>query len=201
MSRHQKVQETMKHAIVTVAMAMAFAGTASAADEAVSRADFKAQQERIEADYKSAKEQCDGMKGNARDICMAQAKGKHEVVKAQLEARRDPGPRRDAEVREKQAEADYKVAREKCDDLPRGAKDACRRDAKATYEHAKGQAKVAHAAGGAGVNSGKALEERQPARDASTAAQYAAAQERCETLSPQARDNCMNEVRRKYGKL
>lgn len=192
----------MKHATITVAVAMALgAGTAVAAGSAMSKEEDKAHKERIEADYKAAKEQCDGMKDNARDVCMAQAKGKHEVVKAQLEARRDPGPRRDAEVRRKQAEADYKVAREKCDDLRRDAKDACRRDAKATYEHAKGQAKVAQAAGERGVNSGRTIEERRQARDASTDAQYAAGKERCETLSPQARDNCMNEVRRKYGKL
>lgn len=202
MSSHQDGRHTMKRAIITAALAMAFgAGTASAAGEAMSRQDYKAQQERIEADYKAAKEQCDGMKDNARDVCMAQAKGKHEVVKAQLEARRDPGPGRDAEVRKKQAEADYDVAREKCDDLQRDAKDACRKDAKATYEHAKRQAKVAQAAGDRGMNSGKSLEERQEARNASTDAQYAAGKERCETLSPQARDNCMNEVRKKYGKL
>lgn len=191
----------MKHAIITMALALAFgAGTAVAAGGAMSKDEHKAQQERIEADYNAAREQCDGMKGNAREICMAQAKGKHEVVKAQLEARRDPGPRRDAEVRKKQAEADYKVAREKCDDLQRDARDVCRRDAKATYEHAKEQAKVV-TAGERGAKSGKTLEERQQARDAPTDAQYTAAQERCETLSPQARDNCMNEARRKYGKL
>lgn len=192
----------MKRAIITAAVAMAFgAGTAAAAGEAMSRQDYEAQQERIEADYKAAREQCDRMKENAKDVCMAQAKGKHEVVKAQLEARRDPGPKRDAQVRKKQAEADYNVAREKCDDLPRDAKDACRKDAKATYEHAKGQAKVAQAAGERGMNSGKALAERQQARSTSTDAQYAAGKKRCETLSPQARDNCMNEVRKKFGKL
>lgn len=191
----------MKHAIITAALALAFAaGTAAAAGEAMSREEYKAQQERIEADYEAAREQCDGMKDNAKDVCMAQAKGKHEVVKAQLEARRDPGPKRDAEVRKKQVEADYKVARQKCGDLPRDARDACRGDAKATYEHAREQAKAAPGAGERGANSGKTFEERQQARDASTGAQYAAAQQRCETLSPQARDNCMNEVRKKYGK-
>lgn len=192
----------MKHAIITVAMAMAFgAGTAFAAGSAMSREAHQAQKERIEADYKAAKEQCEGMKGNARDVCMAQAKGKHEVVKAQLEARRDPDPGRDAQVRKKQAEADYNVAREKCDDLPRDARDVCRRDAKATYEHAKDQAKIARAAAERDVNSGHSAEQGQAARDASTDAQYAAAKERCETLSRQARDNCMSEARRKYSKL
>lgn len=192
----------MKQAIITVAMAMAFgAGPAVAASSAMSKEEHKAQQERIEADYKAAREQCDGMKANAKDVCMAQAKGKHEVVKAQLEARRDPGPERDAQVQKKQAEADYNVAREKCDDLRRDAKDACRKDAKATYEHAKSQAKVAQAASDRGANSGRSLEERQETRNAATDAQYAAAKERCETLSPQARDNCMNEVRKKFSKM
>lgn len=197
MSGHHQVRDTVKRAIVTVAVAMAFgAGTASAAGEAMSRQDYQAQQERIGADYQAAREQCDGMKGNARAVCMAQAKGKHEVVKAQLEARRDPGPRRDAQVRKKQAAADYDVARKKCDDLQRDAREACRKDAKATYEHARGQAKGERA-----MNSDQAPDGGQEARNASMDAQYAAARERCETLSRQAHDNCMNEVRKKFSRL
>lgn len=194
-------RHTMKHAIITLAMAMACgAGTALAADTAMSRQDHKAQKERNEADYKSARQQCEGMKGNARDVCVAQAKGKHEVVKAQLEARRDPGPKREAQVRRKQAEADYHVAREKCDDLSHGAKDACRQDAKATYEHAKDQAKVARAANGARP-AGTPPAEAAQVRGAAADSEFAAARERCETLASIARDNCMNEVRKKFGRM
>ena len=190
----------MKHAIITLAMTMAFgAGTALAADGAMSRQEHKAQKERIEADYKSAREECEGMKGNARDVCEAQAKGKHEVVKAQLEARRDPGPERDAQVRRKQAEADHRVAREKCDDLHHDARDTCRRDAKATYEHARDQAKVAGAAKASRPGSGKSPADPGQAR--STESEYAAARERCETLSSLARDNCMNEVRKRFSRM
>ena len=192
----------MKHAIVTVAVTMALgAGAAVAAGNNMSREDHQARKERIEADYKAARQQCDGMKGNAKDVCTAQAKGKHEVVKAQLEAQRDPGPKRDAHVRKKQAEADYNVARRKCDDLRHGAKDACRDDAKATYEHAKDQAKAAPAAGSKGVHLDQSQPDGRQARNTSTDTEYAAARERCATLSPQARDNCMNEVRKRFGKM
>lgn len=64
----------------------------------------------------------------------SQAKGKHEVVKAQLEARRDPGPRRDAQVRREQGEAGYNVAVEKCDDLRHDSRDACRKRARQLHE-------------------------------------------------------------------
>lgn len=192
----------MKHAIIAVAMTMAFgAGAAFAAGNAMSREDHQARKERIEADYKAARQQCDGMKGNAKDVCMAQAKGKNEVVKAQLEAQRDPGPKRDSHVQKKQAEADYNVARQKCDDLRHVARDACRNDAKATYEHAKDQAKVAPAAEGKGVRSDQSQRDGRQARNASTDTEYAAARERCGTLSPQARDNCMNEVRKRFSKM
>lgn len=136
----------MKHTIVSVAAALccASAGSAGAADHV--KID-KAAKDRIEAEYKIAKDHCREMKGNAQDICKVEAKGKYKVAKAELEAQADPSPRHQARLQKEKAEAAYQLAKEKCDDLNGNAKDACRKDAKAAFVSAKGDAKVTKDAG------------------------------------------------------
>jgi hypothetical protein len=127
----------MKYPFVSVAVALccAFAGSAGAADKI-----DKAAKDRVEADYKAAKDHCKDMKGNAQDICTVEAKGRYNVAKAELEAQADPSPRHQAKLQKEKAEAAYQVAKEKCDDLNGTAKDACRKDAKAAFASAKGNA-------------------------------------------------------------
>jgi hypothetical protein len=136
----------MKHTLLGLAIAMscAFAGSAGAAEH--TKID-KAQKDRIEADYKAAKDHCKDMKGNAKDICKVEAKGNYNVAKAQLEAQADPSPRHEAKVQKEKADAAYQLAKEKCDDLNGNAKDACRKDAKASFISAKGDAKATKIAG------------------------------------------------------
>lgn len=135
----------MKQTLIylTVALCFGFAGSAGAA---VSKID-KAQKDRIEADYKAAKDHCKDLKGNAKDICKVEAKGNYKVAKAELEAQAEPSPSHDARVKTEKAEAAYQLAKEKCDDLNGNAKDVCRKDAKAAFVKANGDAKVAKAAG------------------------------------------------------
>ena len=107
------------------------------------RSSAKSENDRISSEYKAAKERCDGLKGNAKDICMAEAKGAQKVAKAELEAQDKGTAKAQANVRVAKAEAEYNVAKEKCDDLKGNAKDVCKKDAKAAYTRAKGEAKVA----------------------------------------------------------
>jgi hypothetical protein len=128
---------------VALALCCAFAGSAGAADR------FKidrSAKDRIEAEYKIAKDHCKDLKDNARDICKVEAKGKYNVAKAELEVQADPSPRHQAKLQKEKADAAYQLAKEKCDDLNGNAKDACRKDAKAAFVSAKGDAKVSKAA-------------------------------------------------------
>jgi hypothetical protein len=136
----------MKHTLISVAVALC-CGFAGAAGSAESKAEYKAQKDRVEADYKAAKEQCKPLKGNAQDICTVQARGNYKVAKAELEAQHEPSPRHDAKVKTEKADAAYQLAKEKCDDLSGNAKDVCSRDAKAAFVGAKGDPKVSHTAG------------------------------------------------------
>jgi hypothetical protein len=190
----------MKQTVITLAVALCcgFAGSAGAA---MSKEEYKAQKDRVEADYKAAKEKCAPLKGNAQDICNTEAKGKHNVAKAELDAQQDPSPRKEAKVKTEKAEADYKLANQKCEDLSGNPKDVCKKDAKAAYETAKADVKATRTAQERGPDSAKAAGVARDSRDDKMDAQYSAAKERCDALAGQAKDNCMNDAKKKFGKM
>lgn len=86
----------------------------------------------IDARHKVAKERCDDLQGNQKDVCVKQAKADHDKAMASLKARQDIQEVRD-EAAEKKRDADYKVAKERCDTLAGSAKDACQASAKARF--------------------------------------------------------------------
>jgi hypothetical protein len=166
----------MKIHAVAAAVMLAFAGFASAqtttpADrpaardtaprtDTAPRSDRKvkdAEEERIEAAYKADKAKCDAMNGNAKDVCEKEAKGKEKVAKAELDAKANPSDRNTRKVQEAKAEAEYEVAKEKCDDMKGKDKDACQKDAKASHERAKSAMAKRDASAGATT-------ERRPAQ-------------------------------------
>lgn len=86
----------------------------------------------IDARYNVAKERCDDVQGNQKDVCTKQAKAERDKAMASLKARQDVQEVRD-EAAEKKRDADYKVARERCDTLAGSAKDACQASARARF--------------------------------------------------------------------
>lgn len=119
---------------------LAVSGATLAAD-AMSKDAYKAEKDKIDATYKAEKERCDALSGNKKDICQAEAKGHHEVAKAELDARNKATPAAQRDVAMKKADADYEVAKERCDDLSGNAKDVCMKDAKAARERARASVK------------------------------------------------------------
>ncbi|WP_041352940.1 hypothetical protein [Nitrosospira multiformis] len=102
---------------------------------------YTADKERIEREYKADKQRCDSLDGNAEDICEAEAKGREEVAKAELEDKYRPSKESRYEVRAAKAKADYRVAKERCDDLSGNVKDVCLEEAKAAQAAAIADAK------------------------------------------------------------
>ena len=122
-------------------MAMLAASLFAGSSFALTKNEYKVEKDRIEAAYKSAKAQCDKVSGNAEDVCEKQAKGNEKVAKAELENRYKPSERNAHKARVARADADYEVAKEKCDDLSGDAKSACKKDAKAAHTSAVKAAK------------------------------------------------------------
>jgi len=184
------------------AAGIAFAGTAGAADnKTMSRDAYKAQENRVEAQYKADKERCSSLTGNAKDVCQAEAKGNEKVAKAQLEAdyKNTDKARNDARVAK--ADADYDVAKEKCDDLSGNQKDVCVKEAKAAHAKAKADAKVAKVDHKVSANSAeKRADVRKEAREDTRDAQYKVAIEKCDVMSGAAKDQCVKDAKMHYGK-
>ena len=183
------------------AAGIAFAGAAGAANEkTMSRDAYKAEKDKIEAQYKAEKEKCAGQTGNAKDICQAEAKGHEKVAKAELEAHYKNTDRARYEAREAKAEADYDVAKEKCDDLSGNQKDVCVKEAKAAQTKAKADAKVARVSNNTGTmkTSAKTAEVRKDAAEDKRNAEYKVAKEKCDALSGDAKDKCVSEAKLKY---
>src|SRR5262245_39151776 len=107
--------------VMAVAAALGYSGFGLA----MSKEERKSEESRTSADYKTAKNRCDSLKGNAKDVCMAEADGVHKVAKADLDARDKGTPKAQMEARMARAEADYAVAKERCDDVAGNVKDVC----------------------------------------------------------------------------
>ena len=98
--------------------------------------------------------------------------------------------------------ADYKMHKEKCDALSGNAKDVCKKDAKA--EHVKGveMAKIAEAKAKPGDTAAEkraeVAEARKEGAEEMREANYKAAKERCDALSGDVKDKCVDDAKRKY---
>ena len=126
---------------IAAAITLAFS-TGALAAQGMSKDEYKAGNDRIAAEFKSAKAACDSLSANAKDVCMAEAKGKQKVAKAELEASNQPSDRTHYAVSIAKAQADYSVAKEKCDDKAAGDKKTCVKEAKAAEARAKADAKA-----------------------------------------------------------
>jgi hypothetical protein len=109
----------------------------------LTKEEASAEKARIEAEYKAERKGCDALSGNGKDVCVEQAKGKEKVALAELKYKQDNTPRNHDKVAEAKAEANYAVAKERCDDLAGDQKDICVKDAKAAKARAESEMKGA----------------------------------------------------------
>lgn len=179
------------------------AGLLATSAMAMTQPEYKAAKDKISADYKVSKKNCDAMKDNAKDICVKEAKGAEDVAKAELEAQYKPSDKATNKARVARADADYAVAKEKCDDQTGNAKDVCVKDAKAAHTTAKENAKVAKAeakpADNTAAKSADVAAVRKDAAAEKNEANYKAAKERCDAMSGDAKSKCVDDAKRMYG--
>ena len=87
---------------------------------------------KADAEYAVAKEKCDDKAGNDKKVCVKEAKAAETRAKADAKANLKTASADNAAAEDKR-EADYKVAKAKCDRLAGEAKEHCVDDAKARY--------------------------------------------------------------------
>ena len=180
----------MKLTNTTIALLTTVAWSVASAAATTSLSEYQVNMKSAETAYKSAKAACDSLQGNAKDVCIEEAKGREQVAKAEAEAAYRGTPKTQEEARVAQAEAVYRVAKEKCDYLAGNAKDVCVKEAHAAFVKAKADAKVARASGDA----------RQQAAEAKRDADYQVALEKCDSLAGAAKDSCVRNAKARLGR-
>jgi hypothetical protein len=173
----------------------AMAAGAANVPGAMTKPAYKAAGQRIDAQYKAEKAACKRVRGNSRDLCMLQAKAHQEIAQAQLEAQYKPSPEADRKAMDAKADADYALAKAKCDGLKDKAKDTCELQAKVRRDAARRLAVVQKVQK---LNALKDKDSRAP-RVETPAQHYAAQKAYCEIQGAE-RDSCLSELKRRYGK-
>ncbi len=95
----------------------------------------------IQQQHDSAMKKCDVLKNNAKKICEVEADGEKSIAEAQARVMDRDSPKNRLNLAETRADAEFEVAKARCDDQVGESKDTCRRNAKATRDKAKEQAK------------------------------------------------------------
>jgi len=154
-----------------------------------------------EAQYKVDKDACSTRSGNANDVCVAEANGKEKVAKADAEAAYKNTPKAREDMRDARAEANYNVAKQKCDALAGNPKDVCVKEADAVLVKAKADAKVDRVV--ADTRQDSATKQADANKDANADkrnADYKVAIEKCDALAAPAKDTCVGNAKVQYGK-
>jgi hypothetical protein len=198
-------------------LAIGLALSVGAMAQGMTKVQYETARTGVSAELKLARAACDSFSANAKDLCLAEASGKERVATAELDARLAPSEEASYKVRLARADAEYALAREKCDDLAGHAKDVCVKEAKAKAVTAKANAKahmrtaVAHDAAfsmtskAQDVADGKATQAQSRADEISAgarmdaareknAAAYTVAKEKCDALAGDAKGNCVKDA-------
>lgn len=194
-----------------IALAISLGFSAGAIAENLTKEQYKSLEQGIATEYKAAKARCDSFSGNAKDICVAEAKGKEKVGKAELEHKYRPTIKTRYDMHVANAEADYAVALEKCDDKAGNAKDVCLKEAKAAKIHAiadaDAQMKTSKAGAVADEKSESAsatanatgVEAHKDAEAAKRDADYKVAKEKCDALAGDTKERCIADAKARLG--
>jgi hypothetical protein len=165
---------------------LAFAGGGHAAGD---KAAYDSAKASAKSTYEAAKAKCDALKDNAKDICVAEAKAARTRTDEQAEAVYKNTPKARQHAIDEIAEADYKVAKERCDDRTGNDKDVCVKVAKAALTKAKADAKANRVSTDAKMDASKDKRE----------ADYKVAAEKCEAMTGDAKSACVKDAKAKYG--
>src|SRR5215470_1216872 len=186
--------------ILTGACATFFMLGAQAAQQ-TSKAEYDAAKAHADETYKVEKEKCNSFADHAKDLCLAEAKAHRMRDEAAAKAayKNTPGAWYDQQVAN--ADAEYLVAKEKCEAMNGNEKDVCVTQAKATRTKAIADAKAHRKASEAQGDANKeATDARRDAAEDKRDADYKVELQRCDNLSGDAKDTCVARAKRIFGK-
>jgi len=187
-------------ALLTGACAALFAVAAQAAPQ-TTKAEYEAAKAHAEETYKVAREKCNSLAAHAKDVCVAEAKAQRmrDEASAMAAYKNTPSAWYDQQV--KHADAEYLVAKEKCESLTGNEKDVCTTEAKAAHTKAVADAKARYKSSEAQSDANKqATEARKDAAEDKREANYKVELQRCDDLAGDAKEACVARAKRIFGK-
>lgn len=128
-------------AVAKVGLALASL-CAAATVMAMSDEEIRAETNRIAAQYSTAMAHCQTLQGNDKQVCVEDAKGSQRVAQAERDAKLLGDADHNYQVRIARADADYRVAKERCNEMRGDAVGICKIDAQAAYLKAQQDAQV-----------------------------------------------------------
>ncbi|MFZ6647367.1 hypothetical protein ACO0LO_16705 [Undibacterium sp. TJN25] len=170
--------------------AMGICSTAAFAATNEAKAAYKSAEDNADNEYKVSKAKCDGLAGNAKDVCSEESKLARTRIKAEAKANYENTPKAYTTAMTDIADAEYAVAKEKCDDKAGNAKDVCIKEAKAIKETSIANAKAGK----------KVADARNDAAKTKNDADYSVAIEKCDGLAGPSKDACVASAKAQYGK-
>ena len=175
--------------LLAAGTAFSFFINANAATDAAKNS-YKAATDTAVANYKAARAHCDSMTGNSKDVCIEEAKAARTRAKAEAEAQYKNTDKARADARKEIADADYDVAKAKCDSKKGNDKDVCMKEAKAAKVAATADAKADK----------KVSEARKDANQDKREAAYKVAREKCDSMAGQNKDACVADAKARFNK-
>jgi hypothetical protein len=195
-----------------IALAIGFAFGTGALAQGMSESDYKAAKDAIASEYKSTQARCASLSGNSNDICMARARGGESSARAELDATYRPGAKSRHDAQVAKAQADYAVAKERCDDVAGNTKDVCVKEAQAAQTIAKAAAKaqLKTSQANATANDKSTVAHRRADDEAAYAnreaaddkrdAQYGVAKQQCDAYAGNAKELCLDKAKASFAK-
>jgi osmotically-inducible protein OsmY len=185
----------MKTLIATLLATAAGASFAAAPTAALNHdpATYRNLTQKAESEYRTAAAKCDARSGNDKDICMAEARLARTRTEADALSKYNNTATGRARARSNVADAEYDLAKARCDAKSGADKDSCMDNAKSVHMAAVADAKADRAtgasAGGATASGGlvTGTDTRDPAK--------AAAVDKCAQMGVDAKTGCLVETK------
>ncbi len=194
--KREEMNKLFTGLIISLAASAMYAPLSFAADKG-DKAQYDVIVDRADAQYKTAKDNCKDLKDNAQDVCKKEAKLEQTRSTAEAKAQHEGTVKANSKALKDVADAEYDLAKEKCDDLDGNAKDVCVKEAKAEKEKTHADAEKNKEIAEKRVD---AAEARDGAEEDKMEADYKVAKEKCDALSGDQKDACQDAAKNKYDK-
>jgi hypothetical protein len=119
------------------ALAIAATAYAQTGQRTLSEQTQESAARQIEAEHKAALDRCATLRDNAVDVCRAEADGRRRVAEARLQLERRNTSENLQGLARAQANAQYRVENERCDNLQGEASKACQKQAQMNRDKAE----------------------------------------------------------------